>query len=98
MGHLEDLLAGAAVTLDDEVLDRIDHIVAPGTDIGPLGVSYMPPAIDHAAARRRSAVDLQTCWTAAAVPRPRSSTAAARISTLRTLPLTVMGKVSTMWT
>jgi aryl-alcohol dehydrogenase-like predicted oxidoreductase len=28
-GHLDDLLAGAAVTLDDEVLDRIDHTVPP---------------------------------------------------------------------
>jgi aryl-alcohol dehydrogenase-like predicted oxidoreductase len=57
MGHLDDLLAGAAVTLDDEVLDRIDHIVPPGTDIGPLDVSYVPPAIEHAAIRRRSAAE-----------------------------------------
>ncbi|WP_261556045.1 aldo/keto reductase [Frankia tisae] len=55
MEHLEDLLAGAAVTLDDEVLGRIDQIVAPGTDIGPLDVSPTPPAITRAALRRRSA-------------------------------------------
>jgi aryl-alcohol dehydrogenase-like predicted oxidoreductase len=55
MQHLEDLLAGAAVTLDDEVLERIDQIVTPGTDISPLDVSYVPPAIEHAAIRRRSA-------------------------------------------
>jgi aryl-alcohol dehydrogenase-like predicted oxidoreductase len=54
MEHLEDLLAGAATVLDDEVLDRIDQIVAPGTDIGPLDVSYTPPAINRPA-RRRSA-------------------------------------------
>jgi diketogulonate reductase-like aldo/keto reductase len=47
MGHLDDLLAGAAVTLDDELLDRIDHLVPPGTDIGPLDVSYVPPAIER---------------------------------------------------
>jgi aryl-alcohol dehydrogenase-like predicted oxidoreductase len=55
MEHLEDLLAGAATVLDDEVLDRIDQIVAPGTDIGPLDVSYTPPAINRPALRRRSA-------------------------------------------
>jgi aryl-alcohol dehydrogenase-like predicted oxidoreductase len=55
MGHLDDLLAGAEVTLDDEILDRIDRIVPPGTDIGPLDVSYVPPAIENATLRRRSA-------------------------------------------
>ncbi|WPB95494.1 aldo/keto reductase [Streptomyces malaysiensis] len=55
MEQLEDLLAGAAVSLDDEVLDRIDRIVAPGTDIGPLDVSYTPPSVQHTALRRRSA-------------------------------------------
>ncbi|MFD7659155.1 aldo/keto reductase [Actinosynnema sp. NPDC059797] len=51
--HLDDLLAGAEVTLDDGVLDRIDAIVPPGTDLGPLDVSYVPPAIEHATMRRR---------------------------------------------
>ncbi|TVT18656.1 aldo/keto reductase [Amycolatopsis rhizosphaerae] len=55
MEQLEDLLAGAEVTLDDEILDRIDRIVPPGTDIGPIDVSYVPPAIEQAALRRRSA-------------------------------------------
>lgn len=53
--QLEDLLAGAATTLDNDVLDRIDQIVAPGTDIGPLDVSYTPPAIKRAPLRRRPA-------------------------------------------
>ena len=57
MAQLDDLLAGAAVTLDDEVLDRIDRIVAPGTDIGPLDVAYMPPAVEFAALRRRPAAE-----------------------------------------
>jgi aryl-alcohol dehydrogenase (NADP+) len=55
MEHLDDLLAGAEVTLDDEVLDRIDEIVPPGTDVDPGDVSYAPPAIEDARLRRRPA-------------------------------------------
>jgi aryl-alcohol dehydrogenase-like predicted oxidoreductase len=55
MEQLEDLLAGAAVTLDDEILDRIDQIVAPGTDLGQIDVSHTPPAIARTALRRRPA-------------------------------------------
>ena len=33
--QLDDLLAGADTTLDDEVLDRIDDIAPPGTDAAP---------------------------------------------------------------
>ncbi|MEU4431592.1 hypothetical protein ACH474_01960 [Nocardia rhamnosiphila] len=55
--QLDDLLAGAAVTLDDEVLDRIDRIVAPGTDLGPLDVAYVPPAVELPALRRRPAAE-----------------------------------------
>jgi aryl-alcohol dehydrogenase-like predicted oxidoreductase len=55
MEHLEDLLAGAEVTLDDEVLDRIDEIVPPGTDVDPGDVSYAPPGIEQAGLRRRPA-------------------------------------------
>jgi aryl-alcohol dehydrogenase-like predicted oxidoreductase len=51
--QLEDLLAGAGTTLDDEVLDRIDRVVPPGTDLGPLDVSYVPPALEDPALRRR---------------------------------------------
>lgn len=45
MEHLDDLLAASEVILDDQVLDQIDEIVAPGTDVGPLDASYNPPAI-----------------------------------------------------
>src|SRR3981189_687205 len=38
--QLDDLLAGVDVTLDDEVLDRIDQIAPPGTDAGPNDVAY----------------------------------------------------------
>ncbi|MEU0238302.1 aldo/keto reductase [Nocardiopsis sp. NPDC006198] len=55
MEQLEDLLAGAGAVLGDGVLDRIDDIVAPGTDIGPLDVSYDPPAVIRPELRRRPA-------------------------------------------
>lgn len=53
MAQLDDLLAGAGVTLSDEVLDNIDQIVAPGTDVGPLHAAYNPPAITQVRLRRR---------------------------------------------
>jgi aryl-alcohol dehydrogenase-like predicted oxidoreductase len=53
MQHLDDLLAGADVVLSDEILDRIDQIVPPGTDLGQLGGNYGPPAITQASLRRR---------------------------------------------
>jgi aryl-alcohol dehydrogenase-like predicted oxidoreductase len=57
MEHLDDLLAGADVALDDEILDRIDEIVPPGTDIGPLDMAYTPPAISSVSLRRRPAAE-----------------------------------------
>ena len=46
MEQFDDLLAGAGVRLDDALLDRIDEIVPPGTDIAPLeGSAYTPPAL-----------------------------------------------------
>ena len=54
MEQLEDLLAGIDVTLTDEVLDRIDEIVPPGTDLGaPDQSAYVPPALKRADLRRR---------------------------------------------
>ena len=54
MEHLEDLLAGAEVTLTDDVLDRIDTIVPPGTDVGmPDESAYLPPALQQSNLRRR---------------------------------------------
>ena len=55
MDQLDDLLAGAGVVLPDDVLDQIDEIVPPGTDIGRLDMAYDPPAIQQAARRRRPA-------------------------------------------
>ena len=53
MEQLEDTLAGAEVTLSDELLDRIDEIVPPGTDVGTLDHAYRPPALLHPSLRRR---------------------------------------------
>ncbi len=55
MAHLDDLLAGVDVVLSDEILDRIDEIVAPGTDVGVLDQAYVPPAIQRTSLRRRPA-------------------------------------------
>jgi aryl-alcohol dehydrogenase-like predicted oxidoreductase len=53
MEQLDDLLEGADVVLSDEVLDRIDQIVPPGTDVGRLDQQYTPPAVLDATLRRR---------------------------------------------
>jgi aryl-alcohol dehydrogenase-like predicted oxidoreductase len=53
MEQLDDLLAGADVVLSDEVLDQIDAIVPPGTDVSALDMAYNPPAIREAKLRRR---------------------------------------------
>ena len=53
MQQLDDLLAGADVVLSDEILDRIDEVVAPGADAGPMGAVYAPPAVTQASLRRR---------------------------------------------
>lgn len=53
MAHLDDLIAGAEVRLTDEVHDRIDEIVPPGTEAGLLQPNYKPPAILNSALRRR---------------------------------------------
>jgi aryl-alcohol dehydrogenase (NADP+) len=53
MDHLDGLLAGLDVTLTDDILDRIDAIVPPGTDIGTLDQTYQPPALENQGLRRR---------------------------------------------
>jgi aryl-alcohol dehydrogenase-like predicted oxidoreductase len=51
--QLDDLLAGADVALTDEILDQIDEIVPPGTDVGTLDQAYLPPALVNPSLRRR---------------------------------------------
>ncbi len=55
MEQLDDLLAGTEIELSDEILDRIDEIVPPGTDVGQLDMAYNPPAVVKPALRRRPA-------------------------------------------
>jgi len=55
--QLDDLLAGVDVTLPDDLLDRIDEIVPPGTDVGTLDQTYQPPALLDPALRRRPLAD-----------------------------------------
>ncbi len=57
MEQLDDLLAGAGVTLTDEILDQIDEIVPPGTSVGTLDMAYRPPALQRPDLRRRPASD-----------------------------------------
>ncbi|MEV5826819.1 aldo/keto reductase [Spirillospora sp. NPDC052242] len=57
MEQLDDILAGTGTSLDDDLLDRIDDIVPPGTDVGPMDVAYVPPHIHDARLRRRAPDD-----------------------------------------
>jgi len=53
MEQLTSQLPAADVTLSDEVLDAIDAIVAPGTNIRADDAGYSPPSLSDAALRRR---------------------------------------------
>jgi len=53
MDHLDGLLAGLEVALTDDILDRIDELVPPGTDVGTLDQAYQPPALENPGLRRR---------------------------------------------
>ena len=55
MEQLDDLLSSVDVALTDEILDRLDEIVPPGTDVGRLDMAYRPPAIQRLDLRRRPA-------------------------------------------
>ena len=54
MEHLESQLGATDVVLTDEVLDRIDELVAPGTNVQPADAGYTPPAIEASWRRRRT--------------------------------------------
>jgi aryl-alcohol dehydrogenase-like predicted oxidoreductase len=53
MEHLDDALAGTDVVLDDAVLDQLDKLVPPGTDVGRLDMDYDTPPILDPNLRRR---------------------------------------------
>ncbi|NUR88457.1 MAG: aldo/keto reductase [Nonomuraea sp.] len=53
LGQLTSLLDGASLVLDDDVMDRIDAIVPPGTNVYEPEDVYRPAALTDAALRRR---------------------------------------------
>src|SRR5690606_28637665 len=57
MDQLEDLLAAAQVGLSDELLDRIDAIVPPGSGVGRMDQEYNTPPIASSSLRRRPVED-----------------------------------------
>ncbi len=52
MDHLESQLGAAEVELGDELLDRIDEIVTPGTTINPADNGWVSPSLAPAVRRR----------------------------------------------
>ncbi|HXN59864.1 MAG TPA: aldo/keto reductase [Acidimicrobiales bacterium] len=54
MEHLESQLPALELQLSSDVLDRIDAIVAPGTDLNVQDVGWVPAAIADASLRRRA--------------------------------------------
>jgi aryl-alcohol dehydrogenase-like predicted oxidoreductase len=54
MEQLEGQLGAADVKLSPDVLDRIDEIVPPGTNVNPGDAGYVPPALSTPALRRRA--------------------------------------------
>jgi aryl-alcohol dehydrogenase-like predicted oxidoreductase len=53
MDHLHSQLAAADTVLTADVLDAIDAIVAPGTDLAPHEKNDTPPALLDPSLRRR---------------------------------------------
>ncbi len=53
MEHLDSQLAAADVVLTSDILDKIDEIVPPGTNLNPPDRGYEPPALTEPALRRR---------------------------------------------
>jgi aryl-alcohol dehydrogenase-like predicted oxidoreductase len=53
--HLTSQLGAVDVELSDDVLDRIDAIVPPGTNFSWADAGYVPPGLADARSRRREA-------------------------------------------
>jgi aryl-alcohol dehydrogenase-like predicted oxidoreductase len=51
--HLASQLGAADIELSDDILDRIDAIVTPGTNFAWADAGWSPPAISQASLRRR---------------------------------------------
>jgi hypothetical protein len=52
MEQLESQLGVTDITLDDALLDRIDEIVMPATNVNPEDAGWENPALEPAARRR----------------------------------------------
>jgi aryl-alcohol dehydrogenase-like predicted oxidoreductase len=52
--HLDSQIGATEVVLSDDVLDRIDEIVRPGTNFSWADAGYVPPAVASAWRRRRA--------------------------------------------
>jgi hypothetical protein len=52
MEQLESQLGAAEIELSDEVLDRIDEIVPPGSNVNPADTGWQNPALEPSARRR----------------------------------------------
>jgi aryl-alcohol dehydrogenase-like predicted oxidoreductase len=55
MEQLESQLGAVEVTLEPDLLDRLDEIVPPGTTVNPADVGWTPRALEDASLRRRPA-------------------------------------------
>jgi aryl-alcohol dehydrogenase-like predicted oxidoreductase len=53
LAQLHSQLGAGDVMLGADVLDRVDALVAPGSDVNPADVGYLPPALTNPALRRR---------------------------------------------
>src|SRR5205085_1158561 len=53
MEHFEGQLGAADLALDDKVLDRIDELVPPGTNLNEADAGWTPPAVADPSLRRR---------------------------------------------
>jgi aryl-alcohol dehydrogenase-like predicted oxidoreductase len=53
MEQLESQIGAAAVHLSDDVLDRIDELVPPGTNLNSADAGWTPPALAESSFRRR---------------------------------------------
>ncbi len=52
MEQLESQLGAADAQLDAALLDRIDEIVTPGTNLNPTDAGFSNPALEASARRR----------------------------------------------
>jgi hypothetical protein len=52
MEQLTDVLGGADVQLSQDVLDQIDKLVPPGTNINAADAGYYPPSLSRSQRRR----------------------------------------------